>query len=94
MPEVSPLGARQRTLSAGVTMSVLCHFQTKWTAAIGMLRGRDASYLVGAGDERGRQGQAERLGGPQVDDQIERCWELNRKLTRCRALEDTINILR
>src|SRR5205823_7276669 len=52
--------------------------------------GRDASLddLVGAGEERLRHGQAQRLGGLQVDDQLELGRLLYRQVGRLLALED------
>jgi hypothetical protein len=39
-------------------------------------------HLVGAGEQRLRQGEAERLGGLEVDHQLELCRLFNRQITR------------
>jgi hypothetical protein len=44
--------------------------------------------LVGAGEDRGRHGQAERLGGLEIDDQLECGWLLDRQIRELLALED------
>src|SRR5262245_6569534 len=49
-------------------------------------------HLIGTLLEMERNVEAERLGGLEVDDQIELDWSLDGKLTRLRALEDTIGI--
>src|SRR5262249_5749497 len=47
---------------------------------------------VGAGDQRGRNLQAERLGGFKVDNQLKFCWLLYRKLGGIGASENLGNI--
>jgi hypothetical protein len=37
-----------------------------------------SDYLVGAGEQQGRNGQAERLRGFEIDDQLELGWLLDR----------------
>jgi len=49
--------------------------------------------LVGAGEERPWKCQAEFLGGLEVDDQLEFCRLLHRKIGRWRALEDAVDVL-
>src|SRR5438552_17054874 len=48
--------------------------------------------LVGASEERWRNGEAERLSGGQVDDEIEFGRLLDGKLGRVGALENLVNV--
>src|SRR5437868_14102948 len=54
--------------------------------------GASLDDLVGAGEERLGHGQAERLGGLQVDDQLEFGWLLDRQIGRLRAFQDLVDI--
>src|SRR5262245_49038813 len=51
-------------------------------------------HLVGAGEQRGRHSEAERLGGLEVDHQLELDQGLDGKLARFRALENAVHIYR
>src|SRR5215813_14217670 len=51
-------------------------------------------HLVGAGEHRGRQVEAERLGGLQVDHELVLGRRLHRQIGGLLALEDAINIAR
>src|ERR1700730_7842357 len=48
--------------------------------------------LVGAGEDRWRNGKAERLCGLEIDHQLEGCRPLHRKISRLGALEDLSDI--
>jgi hypothetical protein len=49
-------------------------------------------HLLGAGKERGRNFNAERLGGLEVDHQFVLCGRLHRQVSRFLALENAINV--
>src|SRR5262249_792196 len=49
-------------------------------------------YLVGALLQEPRQVQPKRLGGLEVDDQLESRWSLDRQLAWLGALEDSIDV--
>src|SRR5215469_2989958 len=43
--------------------------------------------LIGAGEDRGRHSEAERLGGIEIDHQLEGCWLLDRQIGGLLALK-------
>jgi hypothetical protein len=49
------------------------------------MSGGSLDHLVSSGQQRFRDGEAEGLGGLQVDDHLEFCRKLNRKIARRRA---------
>src|SRR5438445_455253 len=55
---------------------------------------RSLDDLVGPSEDRWRHGEAERLGGVEVDDQLERRGLLDRKIGRLGALEDPVDEIR
>src|SRR5262249_34126459 len=48
-------------------------------------------HLVGKRQESGRHLEAERLGCPRIDDELEAGWLLDRQIRRPRSLEDFID---
>src|SRR6266446_9957590 len=60
-------------------------------AAAGV-RGGSFDDLVGAGEDRWRHGEAERLGGLEIDDQLESRRLLDRQISRLLALEDLSDV--
>jgi hypothetical protein len=51
-------------------------------------------HLVGAGEDRGRYGEVERLGGFQIDEEFELGRQLRRQVGRHRPFEDSIGVAR
>jgi hypothetical protein len=78
-----PLYPRKRTSFSTIVMSALCQKQTS---------GCLFDHLVGAREQRWRHGEAERLGGGQVDDEIEFGRLLNRKIGRVGTFENLVNV--
>jgi len=59
---------------------------------IGFLHGGSFDDLVGAGEYRWRDGQAERLGGLEIDDELECGRLLDGQIGRLSALEDSSSV--
>src|SRR6185436_18650408 len=57
----------------------------------GMRGGPSFDYLIRPREQRGRNRQAEGLGGLEVDDELELGWLFDRQVGRLRALEDLID---
>src|SRR5947209_4814214 len=55
---------------------------------------RSLDHLVSAGEERGRHCEAERLGGPEIDRELEFGRRMNWQVGRLLALEDAIHVTR
>jgi hypothetical protein len=49
-------------------------------------------HFVSAGDQRGRNSEAERLCGSEIDGQLVFCRGLYRQVSRLLAFEDTVDI--
>src|SRR5262245_30344990 len=61
--------------------------------AMGEEGGESFDHLVGAGEQRWRYFQAERLRGDQIDDKIELSWLLHRKFCGLRPAQNLIDII-
>src|SRR5262249_4478143 len=57
-----------------------------------MSAAKSLDYFVGPHQERLRNRQAQRLGGLEVDDELEHGWLLDRQITWSGALEDLIHV--
>jgi hypothetical protein len=49
-------------------------------------------HLVGASEERGRHGQAQRLGGLEIDYQLELGWLLDGQVRGLSPFDDLVNV--
>src|SRR5947209_5431933 len=81
---------RRRTAPAGAFPA-----RRKTSPAISELSRRSPTSLydlVGAGEDRGRHGQAERLGGLEIDHQLENGRLLDRQVGGLRAREDLSDV--
>src|SRR5436309_3597245 len=53
---------------------------------------RSFDYLIGAQEERRRDGEAESLSGLEVDDELELCGLLDWEAARLHALQDLVHV--
>ena len=56
-------------------------------------RGGSFDHLVGAGQDRWRDGEAESLGGLQIHNQFESCGLLDREVGRFLTLQDLVDVV-
>src|SRR5262245_27103749 len=84
MSALPPKAASQRTLSESPHTATSGH----WRCSKAML----FDHLVGAGEQRLRHSKVERLGGFQIDNQLELCWQLNGQVLRLRASQYPIDV--
>src|ERR1700730_18155876 len=85
------------TAPAGITIAMRCCFARSCAGTVRVPLAnskpivksrRLIRHLVGAGEDRGRDREAERLGGLEIDDMFEHSRLLDRKIGRLGALEE------
>src|SRR5262249_32606308 len=88
MSALSPFYPQLRTLVDAAGTAGSCHNRTYAVQQTELL----FDHLVGAGENRIRHGQAEGLGGLEIDDELEPGRQLDRQLARLGTIEDAIDI--